>query len=410
MVGALDGIKVLDFSRIFAGPAATQILADLGANVIKVEDPDGGDDARYYGFSGEKLQQFGASPPFLALNRNKRSIALDLRNPAGREMAALMVSTADVVVHNFRPGVMQRWQLDYPDIAARNPHVIYCDFSAYGRTGPLAEAGANDLALQGHSGLISMTGEEGGTPVRSGTSVIDLHGGLSLACAIMAALFHRARTGEGQRVETSLLLSSAHLMSYFYTEYWLDGTVHGPMGTANSLTVPNQAFPTTDGAIIIIASTDDAWQRCIGALGARHLDLPEFRAAADRLRNRRRLVEMLSAVTSAFSCAEILRRLAGTRVVVTKVNSVAEAADHEQLRAIGGTLDFIYNEHPVRVVSTPFKMEGTPATLRSPPPAVGAHTAEILEEFGMTRPMIADLAARGAFGATFATLLGEPAT
>jgi crotonobetainyl-CoA:carnitine CoA-transferase CaiB-like acyl-CoA transferase len=399
MADALGGIRVVDFTRIFAGPAATQILADLGADVVKIEDPGGGDDARRYGFDDEKLERFGASPPFLALNRNKRSVAIDLRNPAGREVASLLARSADVVVHNFRTGVMSRWRLDYEDVAATNPGVVYCDFSAYGRTGPLAEAGANDLALQAHSGLMSMTGEAGGGPVRAGTSVVDFHGGLSMACAIMAALFHRARTGEGQRVETSLLLSSAHLMGYFYTEYWLDGTVHGPMGTANYLTVPNQAFPTVDGATVIIASTDDAWRCCVEALDPERLDLPEFRRATDRLRSRKKLVEILSSVTAELSSADVARRLAGTRVVVSKVNSVAEAADHQQLRAIGGTLGLNYNDHPVHVVGTPFKMEKTPPTLRRAPPTVGEHTVEILEEFGLTGDALADFAARGAFGA-----------
>lgn len=219
VAGALNGIRVLDFTRVFAGPAGTQILGDLGAEVIKVEEPRSGDEARYFGTPPDGAPGHATSASFLALNRNKRSIALDLACDAGIELALRMAAQCDVVVHNFRPGAMARWGLDYAAVQAVNPGVIYCDFSAYGLEGPLSHIGANDLSLQAHSGLMSITGEPGRPPVRCGTAAIDLHAGLALAAAVLAALFHRERTGEGQAVETSLLLSSAHLMSYFYTEY-----------------------------------------------------------------------------------------------------------------------------------------------------------------------------------------------
>jgi crotonobetainyl-CoA:carnitine CoA-transferase CaiB-like acyl-CoA transferase len=215
MASVLDGIRVLDFSRIFAGPAATQILGDLGADVIKVEEPTIGDDARTYGVNADKLASIGVSPPYLGLNRNKRSIGIDLRQAAGRQLASRLAHSVDVIVHNFRPGLMAGWGLDYTDLVNTNPTIIFCDFSAYGPTGPLSHVGANDIALQAFSGLMSITGTENGEPVRAGTSVVDLHAGVAIACAIIAALFHRQRTGEGQRVESSLLLSSAHLMGYF---------------------------------------------------------------------------------------------------------------------------------------------------------------------------------------------------
>ena len=248
MPGALNGIRVLDFSRVFAGPAASQILGDLGADVIKVEEPGRGDEARYLGASKEALARHGGvGASFLALNRNKRSITIDLGCAAGREAALRLAAKCDVVIHNFRPGAMKRWGLDFAAIRAANPRIIYCGFSAYGNIGPLAHIGANDLALQAHSGLMSMTGEPDRPPVRCGTAAIDLHASLAMLSGILAALFHRERTGEGQEVESSLLLSSAHLMNYFYTEYWIDGTIRKPMGTANHLSVPNQVFPAATG-------------------------------------------------------------------------------------------------------------------------------------------------------------------
>lgn len=278
MQGALSGIKVLDFSRVFAGPAATQILGDLGADVIKIEEPRRGDEARHYpGAKKETLEKYGGvSPSFLALNRNKRSIAIDLRCPAGREAALRLAAKCEVVVHNFRPGTMKGWGLDYEAIHAVNPGVVYCGFSAYGNNGPMARIGAHDLSLQAQSGLMSMTGEAGRPPVRCGTAAIDLHSSLAMVGGILAALFHRERSGEGQEIETSLLLSSADLMNYFYTEYWMDGSIRRPMGTANHLSVPNQVFPAADGGVVIIAPSDDMWQRCAKALDPERLDRPEF--------------------------------------------------------------------------------------------------------------------------------------
>lgn len=398
MASVLEKIRVVDFSRVFAGPVATQILGDLGADVIKIEDPEGGDDSRYYGVDNPSAVTFGASPSFLALNRNKRSIALDLRTLAGREVALLLTKGADVLVHNFRPGVMARWQLDYDKVAAINPRIVYCDFSAYGLAGPLSKSGANDLALQAHSGLLSMTGETGRDPVRCGTAVVDIHSGLAIVCGILAALLHRERSGEGQRVESSLLLSSAHLMSYFYTEYWLDGTVRGPMGTANHLTVPNQAFPTADGSAVIVAASDEMWDRCVQALDSDRLDRPEFRTAKDRLRNRELLVNELSAVTANLSFAELSRRLVNTRVVVSRVNSVAQAADHEQLRAAGGILEFSHNSRTVRAVTTPFHLNKTPTAVSNAPPKLADHSKEILREHGCNEEYITHLAQHGAFG------------
>jgi crotonobetainyl-CoA:carnitine CoA-transferase CaiB-like acyl-CoA transferase len=249
MWNVLTGVRILDLSRVFAGPAATQILGDLGADVIKVEEPGRGDEARYFGVTKEMLDSHaGVSPSFVALNRNKRSIAIDLGCPAGRRAVLRMARHCDIVVHNFRQGAMKKFGLAYDDLCRVRPDIILCEFSSYGELGPLAHIGANDLALQAHSGLMSITGEADRPPVRCGTSIIDLHGSLALVIAMMAALMHRRETGKGQVVDTSLLRSSAHLMNYFYGEYWAKGVIRKPMGTANHLSVPNQVFPRPTAA------------------------------------------------------------------------------------------------------------------------------------------------------------------
>ncbi len=400
MTRVLDGIRVLDFSRVFAAPDAAQVLGDLGADVVKIETPEGGDSCRTLGVTTEELARIGGpSPSFRAFNRNKRSIALDLGNPAGRDVARRLIGVADILINNFRPGTMDRWGLGYEAVRDAHPRLIYCDFSAYGSKGPLSHIGANDLALQAHSGLMSITGEEGGPPVRAGSAIIDLHASLAIVGGVMAALYHRERTGRGQRVETSLLQSSAHLMSYFYQDYWLTGNLHEPMGTANHLSVPNQAFPARDGHVVIIAPSDDMWRRCARALDAETLDVERFRTASERLRLRKEVVAAMSEATRRLAKQEIHALLSGARVNVSIVQDIGEAADHPQLEAIGGLFEFGKDGGAGRYVATPFILSDTPGTMDSPPPeTIGADTDTILAEAGFGAEEIARLRNEGAFG------------
>lgn len=395
MTSILEGITVLDLTRVFAGPAATQVLGDLGAEVIKVEPPKG-DECRYYGMTEEQMAEFGVSPSFLALNRNKKSISIDMRTEEGKALALRMASEVDVVINNFRPGVMDRLGLGYETLRAINPRLVYADFSAYGREGELAGTGANDLALQAHSGLISVTGEPGRPPVRCGPAIVDLHGSLALVSAILAALFHRERTGEGQRVESSLLLSSAHLMSYFYTEWWMLGIEREPMGTANHLSVPNQAFPAADGEVVIIASSNEMWRRCAHALDPDRLDVPEFGEVFDRRRNRVALIEAVSAVTRTLSCAEIVERLSAVKVVVAKVNSVGEAADSPQLGAVGGKVMLEEDAGTIPSVASPFRLSAMDMSEAAPAPALNRHYEDVLARFGYGPREVEALVEKGA--------------
>ncbi|MCX7309609.1 MAG: CaiB/BaiF CoA-transferase family protein, partial [Afipia sp.] len=309
-----------------------------------------------------------------------------------------MAQKCDVIVHNFRPGAMAKFGLGYDAVRARNPRIVYCEFTAYGQKGPMSHVGANDLALQAHSGLISLTGEADRPPVRVGTAAIDLHGSLAIVSAVLAALFQRERTGDGQQVETSLLQSSAHLLNYFYTEYWMEGTVRKPMGTANHLSVPNQVFPTSDGGVVIIAPTNEMWQRMVKALESSELERPEFATTVSRLHNRDLLVATLSAVTQRMPVAEVVRRLSAVKVNVAKVNSVGEAADHAQLAAIDGFVEFDVGGRQVKAVATPFKMSGSECVVDRPPPRLDIDSQTILREFGFDDAGIAALKAQGAFG------------
>jgi crotonobetainyl-CoA:carnitine CoA-transferase CaiB-like acyl-CoA transferase len=398
MEGVLDGVRVLDLSRVFAGPAATQVLGDLGADVIKVEEPGRGDEARGFGVTTAVLERLGASPSYLALNRNKRSIALDLKSPAGLALAKRLAASADVLVHNFRPGAMEKWGLGWEDLRTVNPRLIHCGFSGYGESGPLRDFAANDVALQAHSGLMHLTGEPDRPPVRVGTAGIDLHGSLGMVCAILAALIHRGKTGEGQKVTSSLLQSSAHLMSYFYTDWWLAKTEHRRMGTANHLSVPNQVFPAADGDVVIIAPSDDMWRRLARALDPARLERPDFVTAMDRRTHRVALIEVLSEVTRGFTCDEILRRLGAAKVNVARVHNVGQAADHPQLEDVGAVLHWERDGHAEQGVAPPFTLGTTPVTVRLPPPSVGEHEAAILGEIGMDTAAIEAARREGAFG------------
>lgn len=397
MKAVLDNIRVLDFSRVFAAPDSTQILGDLGADVIKIEHPQGGDECRYLGMTRDELEALdGPSPSFRAFNRNKRSIAIDLSREEGRAVVRRLVTGSDVVVNNFRPGTMEKWKLGYEDLKALNPRLIYCDFHAYGPTGPLAHIGANDLALQAHSGLMSITGEEDGPPVRCGSAVIDLHASLAIVSGVLAALFHRERTGLGQKVDTSLLASSAHLMSYFYQDYWLTGRLPRRLGTANHLSVPNQAFPASDGHVVIIAPSDDMWRRCAEALDPHTLNREEWRSASDRLRQRKDVVAAIARVTERMTKTELHNRLSAARVNVSIVQTIDEAADHSQLAAIGGVLQMDVETAARRYIAAPFRLSETPTDLRRAPPALGEHTDEIMSQAGYRREETDELRRIGA--------------
>lgn len=405
MTGAptlLQGIRIADFSRVFAVPAASQFLADLGAEVIKIEEPGRGDEARRYGMTTDELNAIGGvSPSFHAFNRSKKSVTVDLRNPAGQEAARKLIAASDIVMHNFRVGTMEKFGLGYPALKSRHPRLIYAAFSSYGPDGAMARIGANDLALQAHSGLMTMTGEADRPPVRVGTAAIDLHAGMSLAAGILAALFHRERTGEGQFLEASLLRAGAHLMSYFYAEYWMTGRQRQRMGTANHLSVPNQVFPSADGNVVIIAPSDEMWHRLAQALDAGRLLRPEFATIGQRQANRDAVIAAITDVTRTRTSDDLVLTLGAALVNVAKVNTIAEAADDPQLAAIGGLIGVPGPLGTTRAVGPPVVLDKAADLQPGAVPALGADTRAVFAALGLPESEVARLAQAGAFGADF---------
>jgi crotonobetainyl-CoA:carnitine CoA-transferase CaiB-like acyl-CoA transferase len=395
----LKGIRVLDFSRVFAVPACAQFLGDLGADVIKVEEPLRGDEARYYGVTADQLAANGGiGPSFHAFNRNKRSITLDLRTQAGQDAARHLIKGADVLLHNFRVGTMEKFGIGHEAMLARHPSLIYGAFSAYGAKGDNAKIGANDLALQGHSGLLNLTGEADRPPVRVGTAAIDLHAGIALGAGILAALFHRERTGEGQLVEGSLLSGAAHLMSYFYAEYWMTGVERHRMGTANHLSVPNQVFPTSDGYVVIIAPSDEMWARLAQVLDPDSLLKPEYARISDRQIHRSSVIDAITAITRTRSSDDLIQQLGAAKVNVAKVNSIGEAANDPQLAAIGGVIELPGTHGPQKAVAPPVTLSKAAELTHSGVPELGAHTHDIMTESGLAPSEIHRLQDAGAFG------------
>ncbi|MEO3754235.1 CoA transferase [Streptomyces sp. B6B3] len=375
----LDGVRVVDLTQVMAGPFCTMILADLGADVIKVEPP-GGDQTRHSWGDTAGGQD---STAFHGLNRNKRSVCLDLKTAQGRADLHALVRTADVVVHNWRPGVAERLGADYPTLSALNPALVYANISGFGGTGPYADRPGYDLIAQGMTGAMSVTGEPGGRPVKNGLPVGDLGAGLLCVSGILAAYLYRLRTGTGQQVETSLYEATLAMSIWESTEYWATGRAPRPLGSANRMSAPYQALRTRDGHLTVGANNERLWQRLCAALDMRHLaEDPRFATNMDRLRNREELVVELEARLVEDTTAGWVDALLAAGVPAGPILDYAEVLDadpHVRARELVREID-----HPaagrVRVLAPPLRLHRTPATVRTHPPLLGEHTEEILAE------------------------------
>lgn len=393
--GPLDGVTVIDLTRVFAGPFASQILGDLGADVIKVERFGRGEESRDYG-----VEEGEPSPgaPFLAHNRNKRSIGIDLKSALGQEVLRELVMGADVLIHNFRPGVMERLGFGFEDTHSLNPRLVYAGISGFGDEGPMSRRAANDLSIQSYSGLLSITGHQGGPPTRNPASVADLTAGMYAVVGIIAALYSREQSGLGQSVATSMLGGQLNYLNHFLTDYWLTGRVPEKWGTANRLGLPNEAFPTLDGWVCITSANEEMWRRCATGLGIGELgEDPKFNTLRQRYANREELVRLVSEATRSMTTEECLAAMEIANVPCVPVNSISDIAADPVLEDLGAVVEMeLADGRKAKLVQTPLKFSHTPVNARISPPEPGAHTEEILLEFGLTPERVAHLRAESA--------------
>jgi crotonobetainyl-CoA:carnitine CoA-transferase CaiB-like acyl-CoA transferase len=380
MSGPLAGVKVLELAQIMAGPTCGIMLADLGADVIKVERIPGGDDTRRM----DRPSVNGESASFMAMNRNKRGIALNLKLPAAQEALLRMVARADVVTENYRKGTMEKLGLGYEALRRVNPAIIYCSISGYGRTGPYAEKGGYDLIAQGMSGLMSVTGEAGRAPVKSGGPTCDINAGLLGALGVVSAYVHRLKTGEGQLVDTSLFEAGIQQLYWQAAIYFATGEVPGPTGSAHILSAPYQAFRVADGWVTIGGANQGNWERLVRVLQAPELLADaRFASNAERMQNLDALTEVLSRKLAAWKKKDLLAALDAAGLPCGPINSIADVAADPQALAREMVVEL---DHPragrTRALGLPVKLSATPGRVRRPAPTFGQHTREVLGEFG----------------------------
>ena len=392
--GPLAGMRVLELAQIMAGPTCGMMLADMGADVVKVEKLPGGDDSRGY----REPRVNGVSAPFMILNRNKRGIALDLKSAGGRDVFMRLVGKADVVIENYRRDTMEKLGLGYEALAAANPALIYCAITGYGREGPFADRGGFDLVAQGFAGLMAITGEPGRAPAKNGNPVSDINAGLLAAIGVLAAYADRLKTGRGQLVDTSLFEAALQQTYWHAASYFATGESPGPLGSAHILTAPYQAFEASDGYINIGGANQSNWERIADALGhPEWRNDPRFADNTARMRNRDALVQAMNAVLRTQTRSHWMDVFDAAGVPAGPVHSLGEALEHPQTRARGMVVDLVHPDAgATRAIGCPVHLSRTPAHITRSAPRLGEHTREVLREAGYADAEIDALAAEGA--------------
>ncbi len=407
-MGPLKDVVVLDLSRILAGPWATQVLADLGATVIKVERPGEGDDTRRWGppwLKDGAGADTAESAYYLGANRGKQSVAIDFTRPEGADLVRALAQRAHVVVENFKVGGLAKYGLDWPALRALNPRLVYCSITGYGQTGPYAQRAGYDAAIQAEGGLMSITGEPGGTPgggpQKVGVAVADLMTGMYAVAGILAALRHADATGEGQQIDLALLDTQVGWLANQAMNYLVGGAVPGRQGTAHPNIVPYQVMPAADGHFMLAVGNDAQFRRCCAVLGRpQWADDPRFASNAARVAHRAELVPLLAAELRRRPAREWLDALSRETVPCAPVNTLDQVFDDPQVRARGMRIDLRHAlGGTVPMVGSPLKLSATPVEYRAAPPLLGADTRAVLREhLGLADTQVEALAAQGVIG------------
>ena len=380
MVRPLESILILDLSRALAGPYCSMMLADMGAEIIKIEMPGRGDDSRSWGPPFVE----GESAYFMSVNRNKKSITLNLKNEKSKEIIEKLIKKADIIIENFRPGTMDKLGLSYENVAELNPEIIYASISGFGQDGPYRLLPGFDQVIQGMGGLMSVTGEPGGPPIKVGVAVADIAGGMFAAYGIMIALFNRQRTGKGQMIDVSLLDSQVAWLTYRAGSFFASGKIPQPLGSGHPNIVPYQAFKANDTYVNIAAGNDQLWQKFCSAVGLEDIvENPKFATNAKRVENRNELVNIISNIVSSKNAQEWLDILTKAGVPCGPIYTLDEIFTDPQVlhRNMVKDLDHI-KAGKIKVTGVPVKLSATPGEILTSPPVLGQNTKEILLELG----------------------------
>ncbi|MCZ8078878.1 MAG: CaiB/BaiF CoA-transferase family protein [Rhodobacteraceae bacterium] len=404
---ALAGLRVLDLSRILAGPSATQLLADLGAEVIKIERPDVGDDTRGWGppfLTDATGCESGVSAYFLSANRGKHSIAVNIADPRGQALVRELAAQADVVVENFKPGDLARYGLDAVALRAANPRLIYCSITGFGQTGPNAQRAGYDFLVQGEGGLMSLTGMADGPPLKAGVGIADLICGMYAAVGILAAVVSRRETGVGQYIDLALMDAQVAMLANQGVGFLVNGQSPPRRGNDHPTIVPYGTFPASDGTFILAIGNDAQFARFAALAGAPGLSAdPRFATNAARVSNRDVLIPLLGALTAGRTAQEWISLCAAQGIPAGPINDLAQVFASPQVASRKMTVAMtLASGEAVKVIGNPLKMSGTPVSYSKAPPVLGGDTVAVLSRYlGLTRAELSELATSGVIGGDF---------